>query len=344
MYSQDNETKLINYLLERRLMRLPKDVLINFLESYTDMGSNKDFSKANKQVNLVQDILKYYQIKESNSEFREKFKDFIRDKVLAARESIYLISVDSSEQVIDWIRSWSDNSFIGENFNFSLSTSINFREKYLDQDKSEDGKISFPSLVFFMLAAKKESKPLLSSSDIIDYYPTVEFEIIFRENLNIIEVRGSYKIARDFVNTAILDSDNPLSMARSVFIGEEKDQKNSLVKPIRKIVKIEELKASLEGVYQKLASSFPGDKTSKIEVDLDDLQNIDEETHPVALEVITEISKEPAKASIGFSYKDKKYSFSITKTGGLLFRKYITEEVVTHIIQKILFTSGNKNG
>ena len=53
--------------------------------------------------------------------------------------------------------------------------------------------------------------------------------------------------------------------------------------------------------------------------------------------------KNPIKGSISFNYKQKKYAFAITKTGGLFFREYIPEEVVTYILHKIKLSSSIQN-
>lgn len=74
---------------------------------------------------------------------------------------------------------------------------------------------------------------------------------------------------------------------------------------------------------------------SKIEATLDDLKTIAEETHPEAQVILEEMMKNPVKGNISFCYNGKKYSFSVTKTGGLLFREYIPEEVVTYILYNV---------
>ncbi len=139
--------------------------------------------------------------------------------------------------------------------------------------------------------------------------------------------------------TAILDSSNPLSAAKSYFIGDVEDADKSLLKPLRQVIKIDALKTMLDGSYTKLAALFPGTKTSKLEATLEDLKHLSEETHSTAQKVLKELIKNPVKGNISFYYKGQKYSFSITKTGGLFFRKYVPEEVVTYMLHKIIFSS-----
>jgi hypothetical protein len=150
-----------------------------------------------------------------------------------------------------------------------------------------------------------------------------------------VEVRGSFGIVKDFVSTAILDGNNPLSVAKSYFIGEEEDSQKGITKITRRIIRIDTLKNLLDGSYTKLSSFFSGSKMSKIEATLEDLKNVAEETHPEAQAILKEMVKNPVKGKIAFCYNGKKYSFSVTKTGGLLFWEYIPEEVVTYILYNV---------
>ena len=155
-----------------------------------------------------------------------------------------------------------------------------------------------------------------------------------------LEIRGPSQVVRDFISTCILDDNNPLSAARSYFIGEVEDVKKSLIKPIRQIIRIDTLKKLLNGAYKRIASPFPGIKASMFEATLEDLKDLDEETNPVARAILKEMIKNPVKGNISFRYQNKKYSFSITKTGGLFFREYVPEEVVTYIVY-LIELSGN---
>lgn len=323
------------HLLERRLSRVPKELLILFWEHHID------FSGCKSQNEIVKKIIVEYQIKKDNSEFKSMFKDFLRDTVLTARESDYLISLPDPKSIIDWIKSWDDNQFIGQKHKFSLHTIVDLNQRFLE---IEESKISFPVLSIFLVGSNQSNKDLLDGLEVISYHPTVEFEIIIREDLDILEIRGQYEVVKDFVSTAILDKHNPLSPAQSYFIGEAEDSKKSLVKPIRQIIKIDHLKKMLDGSYTKLSASFPGTKTSMLEATLEDLKDIMEETNSTANEVLKELIKNPVKGTISFYYNNKKYKFSVTKTGGLSFREYMPEEVVTYIIYKIKLSRDIHNG
>jgi sulfate adenylyltransferase subunit 1 (EFTu-like GTPase family) len=206
----------------------------------------------------------------------------LRDSVLTAREADYLIHLSNPKNIISWINSWEDKRFIGQKYNFYLHTIIKLNEKYLEvegdaefpkQESKDDvnlNKISFPSVAVLLVGSKQEKTEELDGLDVISYHLTTEFEIILREDLDIIEIRGPYQVVRDFVSTAILDDDNPLSAAKSYFIGDIEDAKRSLVKPIRQVIKIDALKQLLNGSYRKLAAMFPGTKASKFEATLED--------------------------------------------------------------------------
>ena len=89
---------------------------------------------------------------------------------------------------------------------------------------------------------------------------------------------------------------------------------------------------------------FSGKKASMFQVTLEDLKYLEEETNEIAKPVLKEMLKNPVKGQISFKYNQRNYSFSITKTGGLFFRKYMPEEVVTYIIAQINFSGKNDNG
>lgn len=329
------------HLLKRRLRRLPTEKITKFWEN-----EDIDFTGLISQKDIVDKIITEYKIKFSNQQFTSKFKDFLRDVVLTAREADYLISINNSENIIEWIQSWSNNTFVGQQHNFQLHTIVELNHKFLpvsrnldslqiDREKFKMDQISFPRIVGFIVASSKTIKRELDGLEEISYYPTKEFEIILRKDLDIVEVRGAFQVVKDFVSTAILDRHNPLSSAESYFIGEKEDSKKAITKVTRQIIRIDTLKHLLDGSYTKLSSPFNGTKISNFEVTLDDLKNIAEETHPEAQAVLQEMMKNPVKGNICFCYNQSKYSFSVTKTGGLLFREYIPEEVVTYILYNI---------
>ena len=306
------------HLLKRRLLRLPKDKITGFWEN-----EDIDFNGIINQKDIIDKIITEYKIKFSNQQFISKFKDFLRDVVLTAREADYLISINNSEKIIQWMQSWSNNTFVGQKYNFQLHTVVELNHKSLpvnrnldnvkiDTKKFKMNQISFPTIVGFIVASSQTIKRELDGLEEISYNPTKEFEIIIRKDLDIVEVRGAFEVVRDFVSTAILDSHNPLSSAESYFIGDEEDSKKGITKITRQIIRIDTLKNLLDGSYTKLSSPFPGTKMSKIEATLDDLKTIAEETHPEAQVILQEMMKNPVKGNICFCYNKSKYSFSVT--------------------------------
>ncbi|MDG2989417.1 hypothetical protein L3556_00500 [Candidatus Synechococcus calcipolaris G9] len=347
--SLKNQSKLEfkEHLLARRLSRLPKEILVKFWEQ------DLDFSKIKSRDEIVSRVIFEYQIKNKNFEFVGKFKNFLRDAVLTAREADYLISLADPSSIVDWVRSWENNRFMGQNYTFYLHAIVELNQKYLEvnqprskgkESQTKIKQVSFPSQAIFLVGSRQEKKEELNGLEVVSFHPTTEFEIIIRKDLDILEIRGPYQVVRDFVSTAILDNDNPFSAARSYFIGEAEDAKKSLVKPIRQIVKIDSLKRALDGAYKRIASPFPGIKASMFEATLEDLRDLDEETNPEAKAILKELVKNPVKGNISFSYEQKKYSFSITKTGGLFFREYVPEEVVTYIVYLIKLSDNIQDG
>lgn len=69
-----------------------------------------------------------------------------------------------------------------------------------------------------------------------------------------------------------------------------------------------------------------------------------EETHPEGQVVLKEMMKNVVKGDISFYYENKRYSFSVTKTGGLLFREYIPEKVLTYILYNVKLSGYALNG
>lgn len=221
--------------------------------------------------------------------------------MLTAREADYLIHLSKPKNIITWINSWSEKKFIGQKYNFYLHTVVELNQKYLeteeDNQEGKKDKISFPKIAILLVGSKQEKTEELDEMQVISFHSTTEFEIIIRENLDIIEIRGPYQVVKDFVVTAILDNDNPLSAAESYFIGDVEDVKKSLVKPISQIIKIDSLKKLIDGSYTKLAGKFAGKKTSKFEATLEELKSLEEETNLVAHSVLKEMLKNPIKGS-----------------------------------------------
>jgi hypothetical protein len=119
------------FLLQARLRRLSTEALERFL---SELKNIQDIPK--NKTNFTSEIVSYYKIMKNNPEFLLKFGDFIRDYVLSAGESEYLIEVSDQEAFMRWISNWTDNTFIGKKFNFYQNVYLELGEKYLNLDES----------------------------------------------------------------------------------------------------------------------------------------------------------------------------------------------------------------
>jgi hypothetical protein len=329
-----SETKreFLIHFLRRRLLRVPQDRLELFL-----LNRGHALGGRVTQKKLVDLLVEDYKILNENNSFIIDFNEFLRDYVLSARESEYILQLSVLKRIdlITWIYSWPKNKFKGQKYNFDLHISKDLEKKIIHFD---DKHISFPTQVIFLVASHQISRSISSGLDLTDYYPTTEFEIVFRDDLDLVEVRGQHQVILDFIASAVSDTNNPLSDAKSIFIGDsELSKKNSLVKELNKLVKISDLKDALGGKYQGISSPFPGSKVSRINVTIDEMNETSEETHPDLENILNTLVKDQDKCRISFRYgsENKKYSFDITKSGGLNFRQYMPEEVVTYIVHKI---------
>ena len=137
----------------------------------------------------------------NNAEFQDKFGIFIRDYVLSAKESEHLIEIEDKEAFVNWVNNWTNNTYIGNSFNFYKHIYFELSEKYLCLSNSEPLKttihvkdekdfscLSFPSEVFLLVAYRKESKSIFSRNQLLAIHDTKEFEIIFRGNSNLVSV------------------------------------------------------------------------------------------------------------------------------------------------------------
>ena len=132
-----------------------------------------------------------------------------------------------------------------------------------------------------------------------------------------------------------MDKNNPLSASESYFLGLPEDRKKGIVNVARKIISINRLKEKLDGFYQKITAPHNGSKTSQFSFNIDNLKDVEEETEPHARALLEKSLKDMSKGTIGFVYKEKNYSFDVTRSGGLFFKKFLQEEVVTYIINNI---------
>lgn len=323
----------IKHFFVRRLKRVPTSTLKDFLLSCkTSILSEREI-KNKSQQDLIDEIILNYEIMEKNQDFNLKLNDFLRDKVFSAKESEYIMEIPDKDKVINWISSWTDKSYTGQRYNFSVHSHVKLEEKFMLID---DENISLPFEILLIVAYSQTPKLIPSGLELVEYHPTTEIELVFRQNMNLLEVRGQFEVIRDFINTAVIDSNNPLSLARSLFIGEREDaQRNSIVKKISKIIKIDDLKSAIQGTYLTVSAPVGGTKTVRLKATLDELDDLGEETDILLKPVLKNLLKDQDKSRISFKFSGKKYSFAITKSGGLTFMQYAPEEVVTYVLSKI---------
>lgn len=343
------------HLLKSRLSRVSVKELESFFSNFKVI---EDISK-NKEK-LVREIVQHYLIMKQNNDFMSKFGCFIRDFVLGANESENLIEIseDHKPSFIHWINTWDNNIFIGKKFNFYKNVYLELGQKFLVVSRSKEGEnikivnnlsedtqinqqaedihsLSFPSSVFFLVAYNQDKKTFFSVDQLVEIHQTYEFEIILRKNSPLVSVRGDQSVLKDFLSSAIEDSQNQLSMVQSLVVGDFNDKRNKTLVQPRKTIKIEELRQSINGHYLDISAPIAGDQVTRAKLSLKCLQNPLEETHPVFGPALTEAWKEQENSRIGFSYNGKTYTFFVTRTGGLYFRAFTPEEVITYILLKI---------
>nr|MDZ8061243.1 hypothetical protein [Nostoc sp. EkiNYC01] len=347
----NTQSHFLNHLLRRRLDRVSPEHLRDFSKQ-----QGIDVSKLNTKQKLLDELMSHINIMKDDIKFNQVFNHFLRDFVLSAGVSEYILQVENTDAVSKWINSWKDNTFWGQKHKFEVHISRNLGQKnikfYTDKQGNifpeleiegegqenhsyESEIIYLPSNIIFLVASSLEEVSQLNGLEEVNYHRTSEFEVIFRKDLNLVEIRGEYQAIKDFVVTAVIDNDNPLSMASSLFIGEEQDTRNSLIRGLRARVGIDSLRKAINGSFLSITSIVNGSKASRVKIDLDELQNSQEETEPTLRELINKVQPTLDKGRISFQYKSKKYSFMITKTGGLRFYEYVPEEVVTYILYTI---------
>ncbi len=388
-------SSFLNHLLRRRLDRVPPEYIRSFLEKLSI-----DVSKLKTKKSLLDMLITYKSTMENNAKFTEAFNDFIRDFVLSAGVSEYLLQVSNPNDVIKWISTWQDNQFQGQKHKFQIHAMRDLRQQFIkfekdnignisttivetkDRDKNkvnhethnksqsnsipllvtrnlessekddeqgninliteivkdeknyedESTVISLPSYTIFLVASCLDVVHQLSGLEQVEYHRTTEFEIIFRQDLKLIEIRGEFRAIQDFVTTAILYRENPLSMAASLFVGEEEDVRYGLIRTSRHRIGIEALRGAIDGSFLSMASLVNGSKANRVKIYTEGIKNWDEETEPLLKELLKTVQANVDKGTILFKYKNKNYSFMITKTGGFRFFEYMPEEVVTYLL------------
>ena len=95
--NSDHEFFFRDHLLKKRLNRVSSEQILKFLE---ELGIERRFnsevhSKKSKKDN-IELLIKEYKLKRRNHDFDNKFKAFLQDIVLAAKEANYLIFVEDT--------------------------------------------------------------------------------------------------------------------------------------------------------------------------------------------------------------------------------------------------------
>ena len=340
------------HLLKSRLRRVSFVKLEGFLAGFK---STKDVLKTKED--LINEIINNYLIMKQNSDFMCKFGSFIRDFVLGANQSENLIEIsdDLKPAFINWINSWQDNKFIGKKYNFYKNVYLELGQKSLVVSKTEDGlenikiiedsnqdldfegdyRLFFPSSVFFLVAYNKETKSYFSIDKLVEIHETIEFEIILRNDSPLVSIRGDQKVLRDFFFSVIENIDNPLSMVQSLLIGDFDGKKTQTILKPRKTIAIEALRQAINGKCLDMTAPVSGDQVERVKLSFKGVQNPTEETHPTYGPALEEAWREQENSRIAFSYNGVTHTFSVTRNGGLYFRSFTPEEVITYILLKI---------
>ncbi|MGK7931561.1 MAG: hypothetical protein AB4041_09025, partial [Microcystaceae cyanobacterium] len=315
--------------LVQRLERVNTDILKKFVSNWQDLKN------INTQKELISEVITRLKLLSNDSEFINQFKDFLRDYVLSAKVSEYILKINNKDDIIRWLNSLTQKSgeFSGRKYHFFLHKYISLNRKQLDDAETS---IYYPTELALLMARSKKESYFPDGLKQIPYHKTSEFEIIFRDDMDWIEVRGDFQIVRDFMSTATVSLDNPFSETKSIFITYQKNKtpKSYLVEPV-KFLHISTLKDAIKGSYLSASSPTNGSKTSRISLSFDKLIDSQEETEPSLRNLIVPTIQDADKLKIAFQYKQKEYSFGITKSGGLTFYKYTPEEVITYILQTI---------
>jgi hypothetical protein len=315
------------YFLIKRLERVPHDVLESYFQDHFDITTKISRKK------LIDEIWNNLQLLGEDHEFIQAFSSFFRDHVLSAKESQYILQITNSEDVLKWIKSWEGGKFPGQRYDFTLHVCLDLEPRFLGNGGNS---ISFPTCAVFLIAKSHRIELVPSGQEILEIHPTREFELIFRQNQHSLEVRGDFKIIRDFINSSVEEFNSPLKSAASLAVGDVNDElkKRAVVTPAR-YIKIDKLKAALKGAYTSASSKTAGSHIPRVTLEFEGMHDSSDETDPVLRAVAERVLKDPDKGKISFTYDKKNYSFGITKSGGLTFMKYTPEEVVTYILHKI---------
>ncbi|WP_375478490.1 hypothetical protein [uncultured Nostoc sp.] len=136
----NNQSHFLNHLLRRRLDRVSPEHLRDFLKQ-----QGTDVSKLNTKQKLLDQLMSHINIMKNDIKFNQVFNHFLRDFVLSAGVSEYILQVENTVEVSKWIISWKDNTFWGQKHKFEIHTSRNLGEEFIKFYTDKQGYI-FPEL------------------------------------------------------------------------------------------------------------------------------------------------------------------------------------------------------
>ncbi|MGD1902698.1 MAG: hypothetical protein ACFB9N_10715 [Geitlerinemataceae cyanobacterium] len=319
------------HLLKQRLKRLKKS------ELYQYWGDFLGIKKSDTLDEMVEKIVGNYFIKKTNQDFLREFNLFLRDSVCSARDADYIFKVEDTKKLQEWLGSWTRNKYIGNSHTFSLHKIIELSPEKASLCPGEGEQVShfpYPDKILFVISQSQKDYYVTSGFDQLAYKKTNEIEVVIRSEVNLVELRGPYKIVKDLIQAAYKDRIPSWRSAVNLQVISRSSQSESILK-YKMRLSITRLKELLVANYRKLTSSFSGDKVSAVSLDLEDFQDISEETHPAAQSVLAEALEDPSSGTLEFKYQDKRYRFWVNQTGGFTFKQYMPEEVVTYIMSKI---------
>jgi hypothetical protein len=328
------------HLLKLRLKRLNKS------ELYQYWWKHLDLKKSTSLDEVVDKIVENYFIKKENMDFLKKFHLFLRDSVCSARDADYVFKIKDTKELHEWISSWTENVYTGNSHTFSLHNTIELpseKATLCPNNGEEPYDFPYPDKILFILAQSQKDYYVINGFEQLSYKKTNEIEVVIRSEVNLVELRGSYKIVKDLIQTAYKDRIPSWQSANNLQIISPSSQGESILK-YKTLLEITTLKELLEAKYRKLRSSFSGDKVSAVSLDLEDFKDISEETHPTAQSVLKEVLEDPLSGTLEFKYQNRSYRFWVNQNGGFTFKQYMPEEVVTYIMSKINFMYEDKKG
>lgn len=132
----DSNSSFLKHLLRRRLDRVPPQYLRAFLEQ-----QKIDVDKINTKQELLIKMMSHINLMINNKEFNSDFDNFLREFVLSARVSEYIIQVENTDNIFKWITKWECNIFYGQRYKFQLHTHRDLGKKFINFYEDKQGNI-----------------------------------------------------------------------------------------------------------------------------------------------------------------------------------------------------------